>query len=324
MLLAVAKKLYRQVVRALTLTLWRTGYYRLTRPWLQRRTLTVVMFHRVLPPETDAYANSDREYAVSVDDFEHCLRHFKQHYNVVSLGQVQVAAEGGEPLPDHALLITFDDGWRDNVTYAGKLLEQHGLRAALFVNTDALEQSDNRWWADALVGIHRRQPKDFKEIFGHNDYHAAAQSLQALPLNERTKCLERWLTYMPAERQMLSFTELRSVGKVWDLGSHGTSHIPLPRLTDLETELTESAKRISSWANRPVETFAFPHGSCNADVARRALRAYRLIFTTEPILNRTDPAPGRLLGRINIPARVCQDPDALGHLLCARWARQLL
>jgi len=323
MLVAAAKKLYRHVVRALTLALWRTGYYRLTRRWLQRRTLTVVMFHRVLPPDTDAYVNSEREYAVSIDDFEHCLRHFKQHYRVVSLSQVRAAAEGGEPLPDHALLITFDDGWRDNVTYAGPLLAQHGLRAALFVNTDAVEQPDQRWWEDALVEIHRRQPEAFEEMFGHKDYFAAALSLQALPLNERTRRMERWLSYVPAERQMLSPEELRTIGPVWDLGSHGTAHVPLPRLANLDTELTGSAKKISFWANRAVEAFAFPYGACNAEVVRRALQAYRVVFTTESILNCTDPAPARLLGRVNIPSEVCGDPDALGHFLCARRVRRL-
>lgn len=293
------------------------------RRWLQRRTLTVVMFHRVLPPDSDAYANADRECAVSVDEFAHCLRHFKEHYNVVSLVQVQAAAEGGEALPDHALLITFDDGWRDNVTYAGPLLAQFKFRAALFVNTDALEQPDKRWWEDALVEVHRRQPKAFQEIFGHDDFFAAALSLQALPLNERTKRLEKWLDYVPAERQMLSPEELRTIGAVWDLGSHGAAHIPLPRLVDLDAELTGSAKRISSWADRPVEALAVPYGSYNADVVRTALRTYRLVLTTKPIVNRTDPAPGRLLGRINIPSCVCRDPDALGHLLCARWVRRL-
>lgn len=323
LLYAGARKTYRLVVRALIQTLWWAGYYRLTRRWLQRRTLTVVMFHRVLPADTDAYANSEREYAISIDDFEDCLVYFKRHYSVVSLAQVHSATEGGEPLPDHALLITFDDGWRDNITHATPLLEQHGLQAALFVNTDAMEQANDRWWEDALVEMHRRQPSAFREMFGHDDFFAAAVTLQGLSPDERNERLERWLEYVPGERQMLTPDELRCIGPAWEIGSHGATHIPLPQTSDLDAELTGSANKISVWAGKPVEVLAFPYGSYDSRITRRALQTYRLVLTTRPLLNRTDPAPGKVLGRINVPSRVCRNPDALGHLLCARWVRRL-
>jgi peptidoglycan/xylan/chitin deacetylase (PgdA/CDA1 family) len=308
--------------QALKPLLWDLGYYQAKRRRSQRRTLTVAMFHRVLPLESAAYAHAEQEYAVGIEEFEQSLRYFKQHYAVVSLSQVQAAAEGGAPLPDHALLITFDDGWSDNVTHAEPVLARLGLRATLFVNADAMEQADRRWWQDALVELNERRPDALEALCGRRDFFASAQALLALPLAERLARLQAWLSYEPSERQMLTPQGLAALNpEVWDIGSHGATHVPMTHVSDLEAELGGAAKRLSGWAARPVEALAFPHGRFNAEIAQRALAAYRLVFTSETVLNASAGPLARQLGRIHIPARACRDPKAMGLLLWARRVR---
>ena len=308
--------------QALKPLLWDLGYYQTKRRWLQRRTLTVAMFHRVLPLESAAYAHAEQEYAVGVQEFEQALRYFQQHYAVVSLSQVQAAAEGGPPLPDHALLITFDDGWTDNVEHAEPVLARLGLRATLFVNADAMEQADHRWWQDALVELNEHRPEALEALCGRRDFFSAAQALLALPLTERLQRMRAWLRYLPTERQMLTPQALRDLDPaVWDVGSHGATHVPMTHVGDLDAELAGSAQRLSAWAERPVQTLAFPHGRFNPDIARKALAAYRLIFTSETVLNGTRAAVARQLGRIHIPARACRNPKEMGLLLWARRVR---
>jgi len=43
------------------------------------------------------------------------------------------ARRGTRPLPPHPLLISFDDGWDDNVRYAAPILAAQGTPWALFV-----------------------------------------------------------------------------------------------------------------------------------------------------------------------------------------------
>ena len=78
---------------------------------------------------------------------------------------------------------------------------------------------------------------------------------------------------------------------------------------------------VTGWAARPVQCLAFPHGRFNPDIAQRALATYRLIFTSETVLNGTAGTPGRQMGRIHIPAQACRDPKAMGLLLWARRVR---
>ena len=54
-------------------------------------------------------------------------------YTVVDLDAVLDHYVDGAPLPDGAVLITFDDGYRDNLENAAPVLHKHGYPAVQFV-----------------------------------------------------------------------------------------------------------------------------------------------------------------------------------------------
>jgi hypothetical protein len=83
-----------------------------------RRALTVVSFHRVIAATDPRWQTCDPLYTVSDRLFDQCLQFFARHYSVVSLADLEKARESGDELPACPLLITFDDGWADNFTFA--------------------------------------------------------------------------------------------------------------------------------------------------------------------------------------------------------------
>lgn len=54
-------------------------------------------------------------------------------FNIVTMEQVMDAVEGRLELPDKALLLTFDDGYIDNYTYAFPILEEFGVQGSFFI-----------------------------------------------------------------------------------------------------------------------------------------------------------------------------------------------
>ena len=62
-------------------------------------------------------------------------------YTAVSLDDVLAYYVDGVPLPDGAVLITFDDGYRDNLENAVPVLEKYGYPAVLFVPIGYLDGS---------------------------------------------------------------------------------------------------------------------------------------------------------------------------------------
>ena len=58
---------------------------------------------------------------------------FKENFKVVRMEQVIEAVKGGTTLPENALLLTFDDGYVDNYTYALPILEEFGFQGSFFI-----------------------------------------------------------------------------------------------------------------------------------------------------------------------------------------------
>jgi len=61
--------------------------------------------------------------------------------NVVTATDVAGAFRGGPPLPENAVMITFDDGRVDAMLFADPLLKQARMKATMFVITDAASSS---------------------------------------------------------------------------------------------------------------------------------------------------------------------------------------
>jgi peptidoglycan/xylan/chitin deacetylase (PgdA/CDA1 family) len=307
--------------QALLAMLYRCGALHLTRRLLDRNTLTVAMFHRVLPLDSEACQHSEREYVVGVDEFDHCLRFFKRHFNVVTLDQVRAARDGGRPLPTHALLISFDDGWHDNVVHAEPLLRRHGLKATLFVNVEAIEQPGRRWWQDALVEAAHR-PAGLEALGPRADFFAAARALTSAPLDQRRERLAAWSGYEPAERQMMTPESIAALDRsVWEVGSHGLSHLPFTAVADPATEMTESAARIGRWYRGTVDALSFPHGRYDRTMLASAhASGYRLVFSSDPAVNRGTRALSGVIGRVHIPSQACRSDATLARFL---WCRQV-
>src|SRR6266851_1080882 len=116
-----------------------------------RDTLTVVMFHRVTAVGNLAATNADPGYSVAAPLFAECLGFFRQHYTVIGLEQLRMSLRDGAPLPAHSLLITFDDGWQDNVSVALPILHGQGCPAAVFIAADILAQTTSWWWQEVLL-----------------------------------------------------------------------------------------------------------------------------------------------------------------------------
>ena len=61
------------------------------------------------------------------------FKYFSENFNVVTMEQVIESARGGTVLPNNSLLLTFDDGYIDNYTYALPLLEEFGFQGSFFI-----------------------------------------------------------------------------------------------------------------------------------------------------------------------------------------------
>ena len=99
------------------------------------RTLRVLMYHKVNDLQ-------DNPLSISVSLFDEQLAQLGElGYTVVGLDAVLDHYTTGAPLPPGAVLITFDDGYRDNLENAAAVLARHGYPAVLFVPIGYLDDA---------------------------------------------------------------------------------------------------------------------------------------------------------------------------------------
>ncbi len=66
---------------------------------------------------------------------------FRENCDVVCVEQVIETVKGGTPLPEKALLLTFDDGYIDNYAFAFPLLEECEFMAPFYSGQDIHDAS---------------------------------------------------------------------------------------------------------------------------------------------------------------------------------------
>src|SRR5262249_45301952 len=91
------------------------------------RTLRVLMYHKV----NDVPGNPLTVPTAVFDEQMATLRGLG--YTPVSLDRVLDHHAEGAPLPPRAVLITFDDGYRDNLENAAPILQRYAYPAVIFV-----------------------------------------------------------------------------------------------------------------------------------------------------------------------------------------------
>ena len=99
------------------------------------KKIVILNYHKV-----DELFNS---LSVAPDDFDEQMAYLKDHgFQTISLEQMRKALAGeAVDLPEKPLLITFDDGYRDNYTNAYPILAKYGYTGVIFVITSFLDRN---------------------------------------------------------------------------------------------------------------------------------------------------------------------------------------
>lgn len=298
-----------------------------------RQTLTVVMFHRVLDRDDSRWREANPTDTVSTGFFADCLRFFRRHYSVVSLADVAAAAGRQRALPSRSLLITFDDGWADNLRFAAPLLRAAGLPAVVFLAAEPIVADDAAWWQERVFSACRTGAL---ALTAQDDLavRAAAQGaaggwidraeepavlslvsrLATVEAGARRRLLEALPDREQGQRMMLTASELATIKAAGvDLGVHGFSHAPLTMLADAGADLARARATLAAAAPGvcALDVLAYPHGRYDASVQRAAEElGFELIFTSDPAINCLGEGgfiDGRSIGRIPIDEQLLGD-----------------
>ena len=105
----------------------------------------ILMYHHISAPPPDA-DDIRRDLSVTPQDFEAQLRYLKKAgYHSITLRDLIYYLAIGRPLPPKPIILTFDDGYRDNYTHAYPLLKKYGFVGTFFLITAPIDQGDEEY-----------------------------------------------------------------------------------------------------------------------------------------------------------------------------------
>jgi peptidoglycan/xylan/chitin deacetylase (PgdA/CDA1 family) len=103
----------------------------------------ILMYHRVI--EEHEAADLQPGLYVSKNVFEGQIAYLAKKYHPISMSDFSKAVLENRSFPRNTVLLTFDDGWRDNYLNAFPALKKRNVPATIFL-TVALIGSDRLLW----------------------------------------------------------------------------------------------------------------------------------------------------------------------------------
>lgn len=141
-------------------------YFKVVRRYnkLVHKTATIVLYHRITSITHDPH-----QLCVSPGTFNEHLQYYKNNYRVISLSEL-VSLVTNKSLVGNELVITFDDGYQDNLDEALPLLEKHSTPATIFITTGNLGNVANFSWDNEYKETERGKfltPEEIKQLDTH-------------------------------------------------------------------------------------------------------------------------------------------------------------
>jgi peptidoglycan/xylan/chitin deacetylase (PgdA/CDA1 family) len=275
-MLAVAKSSAARLLQA-------SGALRLRRA-MQGRRVMILTYHGVLPDGT-GHPYLSRNF-VGQREFAAQMAFLASAFRCLPLSEVVALLAQGRALPERTAVVTFDDGYRNNLTEAGPILRRYRIPATIFLATGHIGRGVRMIWPERVAWALLNARTDRIEI----DL-AGGRWVQDLSRDQDRERASRDLLkrlkrlppgdYEPAVAQLeelgcaasapdpvryafLDWDEVHCMDEdgTFEFGSHTVDHVILGRADPhrRRSEVFESKAVLDAVLRRPCRLFAYPNG----------------------------------------------------------------
>ena len=253
--------------------------------WLPMRNKLIILNYHRIRPSTPQFrtAFDDGVYTVDEDEFARQIKWLK--HNTLILSEKDLIGHYGKSgfLPPQAstpcVVITFDDGYRDNYTIAFPILKYFEAPAILFVTTQMITSRQLSWW-DIIAYLIKHSNKPFI-TFDEKKFLLPSQKQDAIMFFQQRMKQEQYeqTKYLLSElsdacdvalpdsalqdQEILTWDEIREMARHQvAIGSHTHTHRVLSTisLSSQKEEMILSKLIIEENIGCPVLTISYPVG----------------------------------------------------------------
>lgn len=263
-----------------------------------------LLYHRVTTTLPDS--NQFQPYlglSVHQDRFDEQMRYLSQHFHCLPLDEA-ITRLAKDQLSPKTAIVTFDDGYLDNLTLALPILERYHVPATIYVTTGFIDRTARMWWyeIERAIAVRDSLSVELPTRSLHCSLRTMLEKLCALrELNTLLKCctaeeqsivLDQVLSGTDVEFSydeiMLHWEQVAALARhpLITIGAHTCSHPVLRQLDDMQLshELSYCRTVLEQRTGVPVLHFAYPFGGPDQVGVREAnataAAGFRSAFTT--------------------------------------------
>lgn len=243
----------------------------------------IIMLHRIVQKNNiNSYMNKELE--LTQNDLEYCINYYiRNKYEIISLNEVHDILVKGKSYQKF-VSFTFDDGYRDNYTYAYPIFRKYGLPFAINLTTGFPDRKVILWWY-LLEDLLLQQDQIILEINNKELNIKCNNRLEKYKLfnnlknyildsdrHEYLNKLEKLFKpygidlYKKTDELALDWDQIKNLSDdpLITMGAHTVCHRPFNKLTEekIRKEIIECVSRIEIMTGKNVEHFSYPFGQC--------------------------------------------------------------
>jgi peptidoglycan/xylan/chitin deacetylase (PgdA/CDA1 family) len=239
----------------------------------------ILVYHRVLP-EVGYNPYSTK---ISEKTFRAHVTYLKSRFPIVALSDVEAQYRAGRLKAPVQVVLTFDDGYKDNYEFAFPILTELGVPATFYLVTDYIDSQEIMWDLElALMSLRQQIPPEIvvsenmsllrlDEESDQSWLGRLNEALKALHCHARKELLEelrssgdRGIMAESVDERCMSWQQVLEMHQGgMEFGAHSSSHPSLARISTREAqlEIQNSKHAIENHLGVSCGSFAFPFGS---------------------------------------------------------------
>ena len=259
-------------------------------PWSLLRTIerkkngpgiTILYGHRVMTDDIMSNPNDPRFITghTSVSQVAEAIKELKKYYQIISMDEAVSQISKGE-IKQESVVLTFDDGFRDNFINLLPVLKEHNVPATFYVNASVIDSKRNLWFQAVINFFFAIEENQVYVALNNHQYDLSTPG-------KRYQAAFHFMQFIQSEKKPEEFYPLiealagdkclpcdEDIHMTWNdlrilideplitLGAHSLRHFPLsycePQLA--ESEIIESISQLEENLGITINHFSYPRG----------------------------------------------------------------
>ncbi len=164
--------------------------------------VTVLLYHSVINQDEmpDKYLDKNGEvksrYVITTENFEKQMDILKKYnYKTLTLDEFHDFVTGKRDVPKNSVLITFDDGLKNQYVNAYPILKKHHFKAASFLMTSKIAQDNEEYDAKKGQYISQEEIDNSKDVFEYashtHKFHKKTEGKKAYLIAKNSKEIKK-------------------------------------------------------------------------------------------------------------------------------------